>query len=589
MILEEGEEKMKNKLNIFISYRRIDSSHFSGRLNDGLNSDFDVFYDTEGGIGYGEDFLEILREGIEKADIVLMIIGSKSCEEFESREGKSDFILYEILHAQKNSCKIIPILIDGVAMPKCFPKEISFVKNLNAYEFKNKFSIDLNTLIKEIRKMSPKKYIICKERKEEIENHITSNNLNEATLRLMDFAQDFAQDRQRKSDSKDIRAKFNFFKAEEKQFGISEKSIAQYSELRYQIFDLIENIIIEFQDKSKPSSTKSTVFSTPSIFKAKENFKTQTSNIVFNANKLTKEYKKKRLMQFSLKPIDITLNYGEITALVGENGSGKTTLLNMIAGELLHSSGEVEYPALESKKNKDDYYHIKTQISYVPQEITKWDGYVVDNLHYTLAIDGIKGQENIDEVNFILHRLGLEKFIDAKWNEISGGYKMRFALARAMLRQPKLLILDEPLSHLDINSAKIFLNDIKSLVNSNKNKMSAIISSQHIYELEDIADNIIFLKEGHNSYNGLVKVFGANRKKNIYELNIDIEVNKLVDILKTIDDVKIEVTGENYIVEVPIYIEEKMFINILWEHNLTVKYFRNISQSTRSLFMKDEK
>ena len=250
---------MENKLSVFISYRRADSIHFSGRLNDALNNDFDVFYDTEGGIGYGEDFPTALREGIEKADIFLMVIGLKSCNEFEIRKEKSDFVIYEITHARKNNCKIIPILIDGATMPECFPNDISFVASLHAFEFKNNFLNNVNELKKEINKTPTKKYLICQERKKEIENYITYNNLNKATLRLMDFAQDFAHNRKRKNDSKDIRAKFNTFSLEEKQFGISEKITAQYSELHYEIFNLIEEIEIEFQEKKNNKNNKNKI------------------------------------------------------------------------------------------------------------------------------------------------------------------------------------------------------------------------------------------------------------------------------------------------------------------------------------------
>jgi len=151
---------MGNRLNVFISYRRADSSNFSGRLHDNLKNDFDVFYDTEGGIDYGEEFPAALIEGIEKADIFLMVIGKKSCEEFKLREGKPDFVLKEILHAQQSSCLVLPILMDGVNMPNCLPKEIANIAKLNAYEFRhNKFSVDLADLREKLqthRAKSPK-------------------------------------------------------------------------------------------------------------------------------------------------------------------------------------------------------------------------------------------------------------------------------------------------------------------------------------------------------------------------------------------------------------------------------------------------
>ena len=82
---------------------------------------------------------------------------------------------------------------------------------------------------------------------------------------------------------------------------------------------------------------------------------------------------------------------------------------------------------------------------------------LVDNLHFAAAIHGIRGKENEDEVDFIIWRLGLDKYRNATWNEISGGFKMRFSLGRALVYNPRLLILDEPLANLDVNTQLLFL------------------------------------------------------------------------------------------------------------------------------------
>ena len=118
---------MENKLNLFISYRRADSADFAGRLHDALCKEFNVFLDTEGGIGYGENFPIILVDEIRKCDIFLMIIGSKCCDEFQVRNKQVDFVLHEIVNAKKFNCNIIPILMDGITMPNCLPPSIQFM------------------------------------------------------------------------------------------------------------------------------------------------------------------------------------------------------------------------------------------------------------------------------------------------------------------------------------------------------------------------------------------------------------------------------------------------------------------------------
>ena len=98
---------MKKKSNIFISYRRVDSLNFAGRLHDNLIYDYDkVFFDTENGIGAGDRFLEVIVKNIEEADIFLMVVGKDSAKEFRAREAKDDYVLKEIVQARKSSCTL---------------------------------------------------------------------------------------------------------------------------------------------------------------------------------------------------------------------------------------------------------------------------------------------------------------------------------------------------------------------------------------------------------------------------------------------------------------------------------------------------
>ena len=189
--------------------------------------------------------------------------------------------------------------------------------------------------------------------------------------------------------------------------------------------------------------------------------KVSSQTLVFEANNITKIYKK--AFEFELEPISFELNFNQITSLVGQNASGKTTIMRIVSGELLHNEGATSYPYLKEVLNieEDSWYEKKKNIFFIPQDLPKWAGKLIDNLYFLLAVRGKKEQEIIDEVDFMLHRLDLEKFKDASWDEISGGYKMRFTLAKALLSQPKLLVLDEPLANLDINTQKLFLQDLK--------------------------------------------------------------------------------------------------------------------------------
>lgn len=154
-------KKMGNRLNVFISYRRTDKD-FAGRVHDNLQYDFEVFFDKEGGIDSGADFPKAIEEGIKSSDVVLMIIGKSCCQEFKAKADKTDFVVEEIALAKEVGSSIIPILMEEVDFPSCFPERLEFVKKLNAFEFgRNSFSIYLNELKKKIegktKKISPLK------------------------------------------------------------------------------------------------------------------------------------------------------------------------------------------------------------------------------------------------------------------------------------------------------------------------------------------------------------------------------------------------------------------------------------------------
>jgi ABC-2 type transport system ATP-binding protein len=232
-----------------------------------------------------------------------------------------------------------------------------------------------------------------------------------------------------------------------------------------------------------------------------------------------------------------------------------------------------------------NWYAVKQHIAFIPQHLDKWLGLLKDNLHLSAANHGIFGQENEEAVDFIIHRLGLTKYKNAKWNDISSGYKLRFELARALVWKPQLLILDEPLANLDINSKLLFMQDLRLLSNSLRYPIAIIMSSQQLHEIESVVDNIIFLKEGYPIYNGRVNEFGKDRETNVFELAGDFSRQDLYQWLKDYQAIKIEDTGQSFIIETPVGFTGNQLLAMLSEKQ-KIEYFRDISQSTRKLFQR---
>lgn len=289
--------------------------------------------------------------------------------------------------------------------------------------------------------------------------------------------------------------------------------------------------------------------------------------------------------KFTLGDIDITLRLGQITGVVGENANGKTTLFRVVVGELQHDSGELSYPYLmKDEKDKQDWLKIKSQISYVPQELASWGGDLKNSIKYEAALHNVTGKENESATNYIIQRLGLEDHLTKHWSQLSGGFKLRFALARALVWKPKLLVIDEPLANLDIKTQVIIMKDLADMARSLRYPMAMLISSQHLHEIEAISDKILFMDNGQMAFYGDTGDIGKIRKTNTFELDCKANLVGLQEALKPLGTLDIHHNGLIYIIKTPLNITYQELFQKLLLNKIQVRYFRDISQSVKSFF-----
>ena len=219
------------------------------------------------------------------------------------------------------------------------------------------------------------------------------------------------------------------------------------------------------------------------------------------AEDITRSY---RGSSFKLRPISLELNRGEILGIVGVNASGKTTLLRLLIGDLKPDHGELSYPCFETSDKKPGWLSVKRRIGYVSQTLPRWPGSVYENLWYVASIYGRSANEIREHLDLLLRRYGLDKFKDATWDEISGGYKTRFEIVRALLGRPDILVLDEPLAYLDIISQQVVLRQLRQLAKNRARPIGIIITSQQLYEIEAIADRLLVLEGGSTCFTGRI-------------------------------------------------------------------------------------
>ncbi|MGK4567710.1 ABC transporter ATP-binding protein [Flavobacterium sp. 3HN19-14] len=304
--------------------------------------------------------------------------------------------------------------------------------------------------------------------------------------------------------------------------------------------------------------------------------------ILISTEKLQKSY---GMSRFSLGPIDMEIHEGEILGLVGENGNGKTTLLRALCGELFPSSGKLQYHF-----DYGDTYDLRTKLVYIPQRTDTWYGSMYENLQFTAASYGYKPEENELVVTLIIARLGLRKFRDHSWKSLSSGYKMRFELARMLLRKPKILLIDEPLANLDILAQQTILEDFRSIAKSPFRPIGIVLSSQQLYEVEKTSDQVIFLKNGvqKNLHN---KVSATEEFKEIQQNHLVIEFesgwsqSQLGEIFKDKNLISLQFNGGTYIATFPETFTIYNFMALLVAQQVPVLYLRDISNSTRRFFV----
>jgi ABC-type multidrug transport system ATPase subunit len=305
-------------------------------------------------------------------------------------------------------------------------------------------------------------------------------------------------------------------------------------------------------------------------------------DVVFGCEGLRKTYGRGG---FSLQGVSLTVRLGEITGVVGENANGKTTLFRLVAGDLRHDGGSMAFPQLgQSTERGIDWAIVKQRLAYVPQELPRWYGSLEDSLQYEAALHGVRGAANLREVRYIVERLELGDHLHRRWGELSGGFKLRFALARALVWKPSLLVIDEPLANLDFKAQQVLLKDLRDLASGLRYPMATLISSQHLHEIEAIADNILFLQAGAVTFNGPITALGAARSVNTFEIGAACDLEMLREHLKDLGIRQISHTGVAYLLRTSLDVTGKTLLARLLQNGVQVDYFRDISRSVKQLF-----
>ena len=211
---------------------------------------------------------------------------------------------------------------------------------------------------------------------------------------------------------------------------------------------------------------------------------------VLTVENLKKNYKKNSSQKVkAIENLNLEVKQGEIFGLLGPNGAGKSTFINILAGTVLKTSGQINVWGFDIDKNPRQ---VRASIGIVPQEVNL-DPFFSPRklLELQAGMYGVKKKDRITDT--ILKIVSLDNQSNSYARGLSGGMKRRLMIAKALVHQPPIVILDEPTAGVDVELRQQLWENVKLL---NKNGVTIILTTHYLNEAEEMCDRIGILNKG---------------------------------------------------------------------------------------------
>ena len=211
---------------------------------------------------------------------------------------------------------------------------------------------------------------------------------------------------------------------------------------------------------------------------------------VLTVKNLKKNYKKNSSQIVkAIENLNLEVKQGEIFGLLGPNGAGKSTFINILAGTVLKTSGQINVWGFDIDKNPRQ---VRASIGIVPQEVNL-DPFFSPRklLELQAGMYGVKKKDRITDT--ILKIVSLDNQSNSYARGLSGGMKRRLMIAKALVHQPPIVILDEPTAGVDVELRQQLWENVKLL---NKNGVTIILTTHYLNEAEEMCDRIGILNKG---------------------------------------------------------------------------------------------
>ncbi len=215
--------------------------------------------------------------------------------------------------------------------------------------------------------------------------------------------------------------------------------------------------------------------------------------------------------------LDLSVMPGHVFGLLGPNGSGKTTTILMILGLTEPTEGQVRVLGFDPERQP---LSVKSRVGYLPDQVGFYDDLTArENLIYIAKLNGLRRDEAHRRVDEALARMGLADVADHPVGTFSRGMRQRLGVAEVLLKQPQLIIMDEPTQGLDPEAAREFLEIIRHL---RAEGITVLLSSHLLHQVQEVCDQVGLFHRGRMVLEGTVQELARQVLGSAYRIHLEL-------------------------------------------------------------------
>jgi len=249
--------------------------------------------------------------------------------------------------------------------------------------------------------------------------------------------------------------------------------------------------------------------------------------------------------QSAVDQLSLSIHKGEIFGLLGPNGAGKSTTILMMLGLIEPTEGDIRVCDIDPIRNPID---VKKRVGYLPDDLGFYQQMTgMENLLYTASLNGMGRKQAEQRANELLERVGLTDASDKKAGKYSRGMKQRLGLADVLMKDPEIIILDEPTLGIDPEGVREILQLIKQL--NEEQGLTVLLSSHHLHQVQQVCDRVGIFVKGQLLAKGNVDDLASQLFfEDSYVVNVEASPmnDDLIDSIQTIEGVnRVSQTSES--------------------------------------------